>query len=69
MVITRVFQNGNSQAIRIPVDMRTDKKEMVIRQLGEAYIIYPVDDPWFPLRQLSGTFPQDFMSDRAEEAK
>ncbi len=61
---TRVFQNGNSQALRIPQDLRTDKKEFFIRKIGDTFIAYPTDDPWAPARQVIGTFPEDFMSDR-----
>ncbi len=62
--ITRVFQNGNSQALRIPQDLRTDKKEFFIQKIGDTFIAYPTDDPWAPARQVIGTFPDDFMSDR-----
>ena len=61
---TRVFQNGNSQALRIPQDLRTDKKEFFIRKIGDTFIAYPTDDPWAPARQVIGTFPEDFMKDR-----
>ena len=61
---TRVFQNGNSQALRIPQDLRTDKKEFFIRKIGDIFIAYPTDDPWAPARQVIGSFPEDFMSDR-----
>ena len=61
---TRVFQNGNSQALRIPQDLRTDKKEFFIRRIGDIFIAYPTDDPWAPAREVIGTFPEDFMSDR-----
>ena len=33
MTTTRVFQNGNSQALRIPQEMRTDKKEFCISKI------------------------------------
>ncbi len=66
MAVTKVFKNGNSQAVRIPREMQTDKSEFEIRQVGEFYIFYPVDDEWFPLRQLAGTFPQDFMNNRQQ---
>lgn len=66
MATTKVFQNGNSQAIRIPSEMRTDKKEFIIRKIGEGFIIYPVNDPWFPVKQVIGTFPDDFMNDREQ---
>ena len=66
MLKTKVFQNGNSQALRIPQDMRTDKKEYCISKIGEIYIAYPADDPWAPVRQVIGTFPEDFMNDREQ---
>ena len=68
MLTTRVFQNGNSQALRIPQDLRTDKKEFFIRRIGDIYIAYPTDDPWAPAREVIGTFPDDFMSDRNQPA-
>ncbi len=64
MLTTRVFQNGNSQALRIPQEMRTETKEYCINKIGEVYIAYPADDPWAPLREVIGTFPDDFMADR-----
>ena len=64
MTTTRVFQNGNSQAIRIPQELRTDKKEFYISKIGDTFIAYPVDDPWAPAKQVIGTFPDDFMADR-----
>jgi len=63
---TRVFQNGNSQALRIPQELRTDKKEYRISKIGEIYIAYPADDPWATVRQVIGTFPADFMDDREQ---
>jgi antitoxin VapB len=64
MLSTRVFQNGNSQAIRIPQELRTTKKEYYINKIGEAYVIYPKDDAWMAAKSLVGTFPDDFMEDR-----
>ena len=63
-VTTRVFQNGNSQALRIPQSLRTEKKEYFIRKIGDIFVAYPTDDPWAPSRQAVGTFPNDFMSER-----
>lgn len=68
MITTCVFQNGNSQALRIPQEMRTDKKDFFIRKIGDTFIAYPTDDPWAPVRQVIGTFPTDFMSDRNQPA-
>ena len=64
MTKTRIFQNGNSQALRIPQEMRTEKKEYCISKIGDIFIAFPSDDPWAPVRQVIGTFPEDFMEDR-----
>ena len=64
MTKTRIFQNGNSQALRIPQEMRTEKKEYCISKIGDMFIALPSDDPWAPVRQVIGTFPEDFMEDR-----
>lgn len=68
MMTTKVFQNGNSQAIRIPQDMRTDKKDYCINKIGDIYIAYPSDNPWAPVLQVIGTFPEDYMSSREQPA-
>ena len=64
MLTAKVFQSGNSQAIRIPKEVQTDLKEFIIRKFGDCFILYPADDPWYPLRQAIGTFPDDFLDDR-----
>lgn len=66
MTATKVFQNGNSQALRIPQEMRTTKKEFYIAKVGNAYIAYPADDPWMPTRQAIGAFSDDFMEERQQ---
>ena len=66
MTTTKVFRNGNSQAIRIPQELRTTEKEFYIAKVGNAYIAYPSDDPWMPTRQAIGTFSDDFMEERKQ---
>ena len=66
MIRTRVFQNWNSQAIRIPQEMRTTEKEFYIAKVGNAYIAYPTDDPWMTTRQAIGAFSEDFMEERQQ---
>ena len=68
MTFTRVFQNGNSQAIRIPQELKTDIKEYCISKIGDIYIAYPSSDPWATARSVAGTFPDDFMENREQPA-
>ena len=39
--IAKVFQNGRSQAIRIPKEFRVDTKEVYIEKVGDTLIIKP----------------------------
>ena len=64
MNYTSVFRDKYSQALRIPTELSTDRKEFCIKKIGEIFIAYPVDDPWASVRQVIGTFPDDFMIDR-----
>lgn len=64
MTTTRIFQNGNSQALRIPREMRVEKKEYCLNKIGDILIAFPSDDPWASVRQVIGTFPEDFLEDR-----
>lgn len=66
MLTAKVFQSGNSQAIRIPKEAQTDQKEFYIRKLGDGFVLYPTDDPWFPLRHSIGMIPDDFMTEREQ---
>lgn len=66
MATTKIFQNGNSQAIRIPQELRTDKKDYCINKIGDIYIAYPTSDPWAAVKQVIGTFSPDFMDDREQ---
>ncbi len=66
MLKAKVFQSGNSQAIRIPKEVQTDQKEFAIRKMGKGYILFPADDPWYPLRFSIGQMPEDFMEDREQ---
>ena len=64
MPIAKVFQSGNSQAIRIPKETQTNQKEFSIHKIGDGYILSPINDPWFPLKRSIGKIPSDFMNER-----
>ena len=38
----KVFQNGRSQAIRIPKEFRVDESEVLIEKVGDTLIIKPL---------------------------
>lgn len=66
MLKAKVFQSGNSQAVRIPKEMQTAEKEFIIRKCGGGFLLIPEDDPWAALRESIGRMPDDFMEDREQ---
>ena len=64
MMKAKVFQSGNSQAIRIPKEMQTTEKEFIIRKSGDCYFLIPANDPWALLRQCLGQVEEDITFDR-----
>ena len=64
MLTAKVFQCGNSQAIRIPKEMQTTNTEFIIRKIGNCFFLLPPDDPWALLRQTIGSLNEDISFDR-----
>jgi antitoxin VapB len=42
----QLFQNGRSQAVRLPKEFRFEGKEIGMGRAGNAVILYPLNDPW-----------------------
>jgi antitoxin VapB len=68
----KLFRNGRSQAVRLPVDLRFEGEEVYIRRdptTGDV-ILSRRPDSWesfFKLTEQAGV-PDDFMSDRQDGA-
>lgn len=69
----RVFQSGNSQAIRLPKEFRFDVEQVEVTREGDAVILRPrVDhrERWASLRTaLQRGVSEDFMSDGRQQPK
>ncbi len=46
MKTTKIFQSGNSQAIRLPKEYRLDADTVNINKIGNLLVLLPQDDPW-----------------------
>ena len=42
MPVTKVFQSGNSQAVRLPKEFRFQDDEVVIKRVGDTVLLFPV---------------------------
>ena len=61
---TRVFQSGNSQAVRIPKEMQFERLdvEYEIERQGDAIIVRPVGVPLTNILDRFAAFSDDFMA-------
>lgn len=66
---TRVFQSGNSQAVRIPKELQFEQVdvEYEIERQGDRLIISPVGAPLTDALDLFAAFSDDFMAEGRPE--
>ncbi|HLQ27084.1 MAG TPA: type II toxin-antitoxin system VapB family antitoxin [Acidiferrobacterales bacterium] len=64
MDTAKLFQNGQSQAVRLPKEYRFEGNEVVIKKIGNAVVLLPLDNPWQVMEEGLKQFSDDFMSDR-----
>ena len=64
----KLFNNGRSQAVRLPKEFRFEGTEVYVKRLGNAVMLIPTADPWANLRISLMMFPDDFMQDGREQA-
>ncbi len=65
METAKIFENGRSQAVRLPKRFRFDVDEVVIQQLGDAVLLVPKESLWNTFMDGLNSFTDDiFESER-----
>jgi len=67
MNTAKVFQNGRSQAIRLPKEFRFEGDEVFVHKVGNAVVLLPVQHSWDTLFESLNLFSEDFMSDGRQQ--
>ena len=60
----KLFQNGQSQAVRLPKNFRFEGDSVTIKRVGKAVVLLPLNEPWETLFDSLGQFSSDFMEER-----
>jgi antitoxin VapB len=69
MVATaKIFRNVASQAVRLPKEVRFKGKEVFIKRIGPAVLIYPKEKAWDLMAQSLGKADEDFIRDQPARA-
>ncbi|MCK4621004.1 MAG: antitoxin [Desulfuromonadales bacterium] len=66
MKTAKIFQNGRSQAVRLPKEFRFDDKEVFIKKSGRVVCLIPRTDSWDILFDSLEKFSRDFMTERVQ---
>ena len=68
METAKIFQNGQSQAVRLPKQYRFSCDTVAIKKIGNAVVLFPPNAPWDSLFDALGQFSDDFMMERTQPA-
>ena len=64
MQTAKLFENGRSQAVRLPKECRFRGNEVFVRKYEDIVILFPKRSPWAPLVNSLDKFTDDFMTER-----
>ena len=67
MHTAKIFQNGRSQAVRLPKAFRLDGTEVKISREGNRIILEPLEPSWESWLQALDKFSDDFMEQGREQ--
>ncbi len=66
MRTAKLFQNGGSQAVRLPKEFRFEGSRVFIKKVGDTVVLFPRQDSWQVLLDSLEQFTNDFMETREQ---
>lgn len=67
MSTAKVFENGRSQAVRLPKEFRFLEDEVFVNKIGDIVLLIPKSAHWEGFMNGLKMFSEDFMADGREE--
>lgn len=66
MKTAKIFENGRSQAVRLPKEYRFESKEVNVNKIGDVIVLFPQNKKWNGLIKSLDMFTEDYMEDRQQ---
>lgn len=63
MRMAKVFENGRSQAVRLPKEYRFSDEEVAVNKIGDVVMLMPKKNKWSGFLNSLSLFSEDFMDD------
>jgi antitoxin VapB len=67
MQTAKLFQNGRSQAVRLPKEYNFPGTDVLIQKVGESVILFPKDKVWETFLHGLFGFTDDFLANGREQ--
>lgn len=67
MKTAKVFENGRSQAVRLPKEYRFDTDEVAVNRIGNIVLLMPKTNKWSSFMQAIDMFSDDFMEEERND--
>ena len=58
----KIFENGRSQAVRLPKEYRFESDEVTISKIGDIVMLFPVENKWNSFVQAIDMFSDDYIA-------
>ena len=63
MMTAKIFENGRSQAVRLPKECRFHTDEVAVNRIGDIVLLIPKTNKWSSFMQAIDMFSDDFLED------
>ena len=67
MLTAKLFQNGQSQAVRLPKDFRFEGDEVGIKKIGGLVLLFSQDEDWDLFMEGINGFTDDYTVERLND--
>ena len=64
MDTAKIFNNGGSQAVRLPKSCRFNSDAVLVNHIGSIVMLFPKEDRWQSLLNSLDLFTEDFLSEQ-----
>lgn len=67
MMTAKIFENGRSQAVRLPKECRFTSDEVAVNRIGDIVLLMPINNKWTSFMQAIDMFSDDFMENDRDD--
>ncbi len=68
MLTAKIFENGRSQAVRLPKECRFSSDEVLVNKIGDIVILLPKSSNWDSFAAAIDMFSDDFMDGKRDDS-